>query len=122
MGYLVGRPMLATLVWEGADPVDFVVRDRFGAAVYGGRSAPWSVRREPTSGLPVQVLSFTGLAGEGSGHRIEAAGHGSHLFSVAHRLYESLAADALRFFYVMRPGDRRLPGVLRWAESGNSMT
>jgi endoglucanase len=104
VGYLVGRPMLATLVWDGADPVDFVVRDRRGVGVYAGRSALWPVRPEPTSGLPVQVLDFTGLTGEGSGYRIEAAGHRSHPFSVGHRLYEPLAADALRFFYVMRAG------------------
>jgi endoglucanase len=104
VGYLVGRPMLATLVWRGEDPVDFVVRDRHGTVVHAGRSGLWPIRPEPTSGLSVQVLSFTGLAVEGSGYRIEAAGHISHPFAVGARLYEPLAADALRFFYVMRAG------------------
>jgi endoglucanase len=117
VGYLVGRPMLATLVWHGEDPVDFVVRDRGGNAAYAGRSAPWPDRPEPTSGLSVHVLDFSGLAVEGSGYRIEAAGHLSHPFAVGFQLYERLAADALRFFYVMRSGyeisDERAPGYGR---------
>jgi len=104
VGYLVGRPMLATLVWPGPDPVDFVVRDRHGTVAHAGRSAPWPDRPEPTSGLPVQVLDFTGLAVPGRGYRIEAAGHVSHAFEVGHRLYAPLAADALRFFHLMRAG------------------
>jgi endoglucanase len=104
VGYLVGRPMRATLVSQGGDPVDFVVRDPRGTVAYEGRSAPWPVRPEPSSGLAVQVLDFTGLAIEDSGYRIEAAGHVSHPFAVGHRLYEPLAVDALRFFYVMRAG------------------
>ena len=59
---------------------------------------------EPTSGLSVHVLDFTGLTLEDSGYRIDAAGHVSHPFAVARRLYAPLAADALRFFYVIRAG------------------
>jgi endoglucanase len=67
--------------------------------------------------LSVQILDFTGLTGEGSGYRSEAAGQVSQPFSVGHRLYEPLAADALRFFYVMRAGtaisDEVAPGYGR---------
>jgi endoglucanase len=104
VGYLIGRPMRATLVSDRDDRVEFVVRDGNGTVVYAGRSAPWPARPEPTSGLAVHVLDFTGLTVEGIGHRIEAAGHLSHPFAVGWRLYEPLAADALRFFHLMRSG------------------
>ena len=64
--------MVATLVWHGENPVDFAVQDRRGTTVYAGRSAPWPVRPEPTSGLSVHVLDFTGLTVEGGGYRIDA--------------------------------------------------
>ena len=104
MGYLPGRPMQATLVWDGGDPVDFAVRDRADTVVHNGRSQPWPTRPEPTSGLRVHVLDFTGLAAQGAGYRIEAAGHSSHPFSVGHQLYAPLARDAVRFFTLMRCG------------------
>ena len=103
VGYLVGAPMRATLVHAGAQPVEFVVRDRGGVEVYAGRSSPWPVRPEPTSGMTVHVLEFTGLP-QGSAYRIEAAGEVSHRFAVGSRIYRRLATDALRFFTLMRSG------------------
>jgi hypothetical protein len=88
--------MRATLVHDGADPVDFVVRDDRGTTVQAGRSTPGPVRPEPTSGTAVQVLDSTGLAVERDGCRIEAAGQVSHPFAVRRRLYAPLAADAPR--------------------------
>jgi endoglucanase len=81
-----------------------VVRDAAGAVVHRGRSAPWPQRPEPTSGLPVHVLDFTGLGSTGPGHRIEADGQVSHPFPVGAGRYRPLAADALRFFTLMRSG------------------
>lgn len=118
VGHLPGRPMRATLV--GEEQTDFQVRsgrglrvrdgrDRSGEngergeVVYVGRSQPWPVCPEPTSGLPVQVLDFAGLPA-GEGYRIEVAGQLSHPFTVGPGLYEPLAADALRFFATMRCG------------------
>ena len=117
LGYLLGRPKQATLISDAEDPVPFTVRDRDGVAVYTGLSQPWSVRPEPTSGLNVHVLDFSGLNMQGAGFRIESADQCSHPFEVTSRVYDRLRADALRFFYVMRSGtpilDEVAPGYGR---------
>jgi endoglucanase len=55
-------------------------------------------------GLAVHVLDFTGLATEGDGLSVTALGHTSRPFAVGRQLYGALAADALRFFTLMRSG------------------
>jgi endoglucanase len=67
LGYLLDRPKQATLISDAEGPVPFLVRDRDGVAVYTGASRPWSVRPEPTSGLSVHVLDFSGLNMPGAG-------------------------------------------------------
>jgi endoglucanase len=104
LGYLIGRPKQATLISNAEEPVHFTVRDPDGGIVHTGLSRPWSIRPEPTSGLNVHVLDFTALNLQGAGFRIEADDQGSHPFKITNRLYEQLAADALRFFYLMRSG------------------
>jgi endoglucanase len=117
LGYLLGRPKRATLVSDAEEPIHFTVRDRDGVTVRTGLSQPWSVRPEPTSGLNVHVLDFTSLNAPGAGFRIEAGDQSSHPFEVTSRLYDMLAVDALRFFYLMRSGapilDRVAPGYER---------
>ena len=117
LGYLLGRPKQATLISDAEDPVPFLVRDRGGVAVYTGASRPWSLRPEPTSGLSVHVLDFSGLTVQGAGFRIESADQCSHPFEVTSRVYHRLRADALRFFYLMRSGtpilDELAPGYSR---------
>ena len=111
VGYLPGRPKQATLISDGQDAVPFAVRDRGGDAVYTGFSQPWTLRPEPTSGLNVHVLDFSGLTTQGSGFRIESAGQGSHPFEVTSGVYDTLRTDALSFFYVMRSGTPILDNV-----------
>ena len=111
LGYLPGRPMQATLVSGAEHSVEFGVRDRRGVVILNGRSQPWPVRPEPTSGLSVHLLDFTGLRARGAGFRVEAAGQRSHPFVIADDLYGRLSADALRFFTVMRSGMPILDGV-----------
>jgi endoglucanase len=117
LGYLIGRPMRATLVHGSTAPIEVVVRDSDGTVVCSTASTPWPQRPEPTSGLTVHTVEFTGLSVEGTGYRLEAAGLTSHPFAVGRRLYGALAADALRFFYVMRSGTpisaERAPGYSR---------
>jgi len=112
LGYLLGRPKQATLVSDAEEPIHFTVRNGDGVAVHTGLSQPWSVRPEPTSGLSVHVLDFTGLTTRGAGFRLEAGDQSSHPFEVTSRLYDMLAADALRFFYVMRSGTPILDSVV----------
>jgi endoglucanase len=117
LGYLPGLPKHATMVSDSERPVPFVVRDRSGSVVYSGLSQPWAIRPEPTSGVKVHVLDFTGFSMTGAGLRIEAPPHRSHPFEVTSRLYDRLAADALSFFYVLRSGtpivDSVVPGYGR---------
>ena len=70
LGYLLGRPKQATLICDAQDQVPFAIRDRYGAVAYTGLSRPWWARPEPTSGLNVHVLDFTGLTMQGAGFRI----------------------------------------------------
>jgi endoglucanase len=104
LGYLPNRPKHATLISDAKDPIRFTVQDQSGIEVFTGFSEPWSVRPEPTSGLMVHVLDFSNLNVPGAGFRIETATQCSHPFEIASRLYEMLAADALRFFYLIRSG------------------
>jgi endoglucanase len=117
LGYLLDRPKQATLISDADGPVPFLVRDRDGVAVYTGASRPWSVRPEPTSGLSVHVLDFSGLNVPGAGFQIESADQCSHPFEVTSRVYDRLRADALGFFYLMRSGtpisDNVAPGYGR---------
>ena len=80
LGYLPGLPMRATLVSADVDPVAFTVVRDDGLVAHEGRSAPWPVRPEPTSGLPVHVLDL-GALGEGT-FRVEAPPSRSHPFRV----------------------------------------
>ncbi len=117
LGYLVGHPMRATWVTAHDAPMDFVVRDRDGAALWSGRSQPWPERPEPTSGLLVHVLDFTAADVRGEDLSLEAAGARSHRFAVASDLYGSLTTDALRVFRLLRSGaavtEDVLPGYQR---------
>jgi endoglucanase len=111
LGYLLGRSKRATLISDAQDPVPFAIRDRDGVVVYTGSSLPWSERPEPTSGLNVHVLDFTGLTLQGAGFQIESVGQSSHPFEVTSSIYARLRADALGFFYVMRSGTPILDNV-----------
>ncbi len=116
LGYLPTGPKRAVWVPLGASR-DFRVGDRGGAAVFTGRTRPWPVRPEPTSGMADHTLDFSDLRAEGEGFAIEVAGARSHPFSLAGGLYRELVRDALAFFYLQRSGDAideaRAPGYGR---------
>jgi endoglucanase len=111
LGYLPDGPKQATLISDAHDPVPFAIRDGDGVVVYTAFSRPWSVRPEPTSGLNVHVLDFTGLAIQGAGLRIESADQSSYPFGLSNSIYDRLRADALGFFYLMRSGTPILDNV-----------
>ena len=117
LGYLPAGPKRAVWVSDVREPAPFSVRDRHGADVCGGRTQPWPVRPEPTSGLAVHVLDFSALRTEGDGFTIEVDGARSRAFSIARDLYRGLVRDALGFFYLQRSGvaidAARAPGYAR---------
>lgn len=116
LGYLPGHPMGATPVTDLAEPVPYVVRDSVGAAVRSGWTEPWPTRPEPTSGLSVHRLDFTGLDRIGAGFRRRRRA-GQPPFSVDAELYRPLVTDALRVFTLLRSGapvdGHRFPGYGR---------
>jgi endoglucanase len=104
VGYLPGHPMAATWISDDVDPVEFRVLDGRDQTVFRGRSQPWPIRPDPTSGLATHVVDFTGTDAHGPGYRVDIAGHRSHPFTVDADLYAGLVADALRVFTLLRSG------------------
>lgn len=102
LGYVPGGPMRATLVSAEPGPVAFTVARDDGVVVREGRSAPWPVRPEPTSGMAVHVLDL-GPLDEGT-YRVQVPSARSRPFRVDRALYAGLRHDALRFFSLMRSG------------------
>ena len=117
LGYLPSGPKRAVWVSERREPADFRVVDGASAQVYRGRTRPWPVRPEPTSGSAVHTLDFSELEAEGEGFALEVEGTRSHPFALAAGLYRGLARDALTFFYLQRSGiaidEARAPGYGR---------
>ena len=117
VGYLPDGPKRAVWVTDAEAPAPFRVLDRDGGTIATGATVPWAVRPEPTSGLRVHELEFSGLRAEGAGFVVEVGGARSHPFAIAPDLYAPLRDDALRFFYLQRSGvaidDARAPGYGR---------
>jgi endoglucanase len=117
LGYLPDGPKAATLVSGAAAPAGFTVAAADGTTVFAGRSRPWPHRPDPVSGLPVHTLDFSPVTVTGGGFRVVAGDDVSHPFRIAGDLYDTVAADALRFFYLIRSGTPitadRAPGYAR---------
>ena len=76
-----GLPKRATWVTDGVAEAEFAGRTRpDGSVVLRGRSRPWPVRPEPTSGLAVHVLDFTGRDAGPGRYQLVVGGHRSHRF------------------------------------------
>jgi endoglucanase len=103
VGYLATGPKRAVWVDDARDPAAFTVLDSSGGAVLSGRTEPWPVRPEPTSGSAVHLLDFSDMR-EGDCFSVEVGGARSHPFAVARDLYRPLVRDALGFFYLQRSG------------------
>lgn len=104
VGYLPGRPMLATAVTEATQPVEFRIENDQGASWFG-MSRPWLPRPETTSGLAVHVLDFTAADVRGSGVRLMMGAATSRPFTVADTVYQDLGCDALQVFRLLRSGE-----------------
>ena len=96
--------MRATLVSDAVDGMPFALVDAGGGSVFEAATEPWSTRPEPTSGLSVHVLDFSGAAAAGHGFRLETADASSHRFAISDSVYDGLAADALGVLTLLRSG------------------
>jgi endoglucanase len=117
LGYLPTGPKRAVWASDAREPAEFVVRASDGTVAAGGKTRPWAVQPEPTSGLPTHVLDFSSLRTPGHGFVVEVGGARSHRFAIADELYGPLVRDALAFFYLQRSGtaidEARAPGYGR---------
>jgi endoglucanase len=117
VGYLPFGPKAATLVTEATAEVKWQLKDAAGRVVKQGKSDPRGV--DPTSGLNVHEIVFSGFRGDGSGFTLTADGETSHPFDIAADAYERLRVDALSFYYPQRSGtpilDSIIPGYGRAA-------
>ena len=104
LGYLPDRPMTATVVDSAEQPMIFAVRNASGAVVFEGRSDPWPVRPEDTSGQSLHVLDFSATPNRGEGFRLEVGPHASHPFRIGNVPYGQLGLDALRVLTLLRSG------------------
>jgi endoglucanase len=105
LGFLPAGPKRAVWASDAREPAAFRVRDRDGRTVAAGRTRPWPVRPEPTSGLAVQIAEFSDLRTVGAGFTVEVGGRArSHPFAIADDLYRGLVRDGLAFFYLQRSG------------------
>ena len=116
LGYLPACAKRATWVTDDVAEAEFAVHAADGSVVLRGRSQPWPVRPEPTSGQAVHLLDFTAVTRAGT-YQLVVGGHRSHRFRIAPDLYDRLGNDALRLFYLLRSGcpidEQRAPGYGR---------
>jgi endoglucanase len=116
LGYLPACSKHATWVTDDLAEAEFTVRATDGSVIFRGSSQPWPVRPEPTSGQTVHVLDFTAVHTAGA-YQLLVGADRSHWFRVAADVYDRLADDALRLFYLLRSGcpvdEKRAPGYGR---------
>jgi endoglucanase len=124
IGYLPHGLKRATWITDEPLAAEFAVLAAHGSTVHRGRTQPWPIRPEPTSGQSVDVLDFTGLTTPGNSYRLMIGDQYSHRFRIADDLYDTLATDALNLFYLLRSGcpidEQRAPGYGRPAGHAGS--
>jgi endoglucanase len=117
VAYLPYGPKGATLVTDATTALPWEVRNAAGTVVARGSTTPRGTN--PSSGLNVHTVDFSGLHRTGTGFTLVADGETSHPFDVAAAPYEGLRRDSLAFFYANRSGtpiaDAVLPGFGRAA-------
>ncbi|WP_061962527.1 glycoside hydrolase family 9 protein [Demequina flava] len=100
-GYLPDGPKRATLVFEGADAVDWEVATGDGQVVAQRTTVVAGV--DPSAGSHVHVIDFSQLVEPGT-YVVRACGVESDPIVVRAGLYEPLTRDALNYFYLARSG------------------
>jgi endoglucanase len=117
LGYLPHGPKQGTWVTDVLVPAEFSIVAADGSVVLRRHTEPWPNRPEATSGRSVHVVDFSGLTAPGTGYRVVIGNQRSHRFRIAEDLYDSVACDALKLFYLLRSGcpidEQRAPGYGR---------
>ncbi|MER6510980.1 glycoside hydrolase family 9 protein [Nonomuraea sp. NPDC001636] len=102
VGYLPSGPKKATLVTEATTPLDWELRNAAKESVATGRTAPKGI--DASSGQNVHTIDFGAYAKPGEGYTLTADGETSRPFDIGADVYDSLPADALKFYYTQRSG------------------
>jgi endoglucanase len=100
--YFPGGPKHATLVRKDRARVEWRMIAASGETVASGFSRPEG--RNPSSGLDVHIIDFSGMRTPGDGYRLVVGDDVSPPFSVSDTAYGQLRRDALGYFYKVRSG------------------
>lgn len=115
-------PKLAILHAETDEPVLWTLRDSEGARVAMGPTTPRGF--DETAGENLHHIDFWTEQRPGDGLVLEVCGVRSRPFSIGAPVYDRLAEDALRYFYLNRLGidlEPEFTGGDAWARAGGFM-
>ncbi|GGN44214.1 endoglucanase [Actinoplanes campanulatus] len=102
VGHLPSGPKRATLVTDATGPLPWELADSAGRVVATGTTDPRGI--DISSQQNVHTIDFGAHRQTGAGFTLTADGATSRPFTIAPGLYDTLRADALRFFYCQRSG------------------
>ncbi|GLW28472.1 endoglucanase [Actinoplanes regularis] len=102
VAYLPSGPKAATLVTDATTALPWRLADKRGRTVATGHSTPRGV--DTSSGQNVQTIDFSRYRRTGTGYTLTADGETSRPFDIGGKAYETLRADALKFYYTQRSG------------------
>ncbi|MFC4587062.1 glycoside hydrolase family 9 protein [Sphaerisporangium corydalis] len=102
VAYLPKGPKDATLVTEATGPLPWRLANSGGTVVASGSTVPRGV--DASSGQNVHSIGFGAYTKAGTGYTLTADGQTSRPFDIGGGAYESLRADALKFYYTQRSG------------------
>ena len=100
--YFPNGPKHATLVRKDRSRVKWRLLSASGEQVASGFSKPQGYN--PSSGLEVHTIDFSGVRTPGDGYHLVAGDDTSPPFSISATAYDALRIDALGYFYKVRSG------------------
>jgi endoglucanase len=117
VAYVPEGPKTATVVTTATTALPWQLHDAAGKTVAHGVAMPRGT--DVSSGQNVQTIDFGRFTRRGTGYTITADGDTSRPFDIGTAAYQSLRADALKFYYTQRSGieilDSLRPGYGRAA-------
>ena len=102
LAYFPDAPKHATLVRKDRSRVEWKLLSASGETVASGLSKAQGF--DPSSGLDVHSIDFTGYRQTGDGYRLIVEEDTSPPFSISDTAYDALRTDALGYFYKVRSG------------------
>lgn len=121
-GFEIAGPKVAILHAETPEPVAWTLHYGEGVEIESGFSTPRGF--DESAGESVHHIEFGAAQIRGSGFTLEACGERSRSFSIGAPVYEQLAEDSLRYFYLNRLGidlEAEFSGGDTWAREGGFM-